>query len=269
MSALPSTLRYYGKVWLANARASLVREMEFRTNFFLGLLRQLLWLTAFIIFINAIFGNTQSLAGWSKPQVLVILALSRIIEGAMHMLFIDNLLHFTRTVNQGKFDFYLLKPIGTQFFTAFKNLKIDGAGNVLAGIGLLVYALTPLRHTLTFTGIVSFLLITMAGVAIYYSLLVMVASLVFKLERLEGLWGFNSLFSEPLTVPFDVFPGSARIALTYLVPVAFVVFIPAQALTGRLNFWQVPIAIVIAAIFLTLANLAWRAGLKRYSSASS
>jgi ABC-type uncharacterized transport system permease subunit len=42
-----------------------------------------------------------------------------------------------------------------------------------------------------------------------------------------------------------------------------------QALTGRLALWQVPVAIAIAAIFLTLANLAWRAGLRRYSSASS
>lgn len=269
MSAFLGTIRHYGVVWLANTRASLVREMEFRTNFFLGIFRQMLWFTAFIIFIDTIFGSTQSLAGWSQAQVLIVLALSRIVEGTMHMFFIDNLLQFTRTVNQGKFDFYLLKPVAVQFFTAFHNFKIDSAGNVFAGIGLLTYALFSQHQTLSVGNVSFFLLLTLIGITIYYSLLVIVASLVFKLERLEGLWGFNSLFSEPLTVPFDVFPGSARVVLTYLIPVAFVVFVPAQALTSRLHFWQVPLAIAIAAIFLTLANVAWRAGLKRYSSASS
>jgi ABC-2 type transport system permease protein len=260
---------HLGRVWLANARASFVREMEFRSNFTLGIIRQILWFGTFIVFIKALFAHTDSLAGWSQVEVLIVLALSRVVEGIMSTFFIQNWMTFTRTVNRGEFDFYLLRPVPVQFFTAFHHFNYHNIGNVLAGLGLLAYALWQQAYVPSWGEIVLFIVLILAGITVYYSLLALVASLVFIMERLESLWGFNALFSEPLTVPFDVFPGNARIALTYLVPIAFVVFVPAQALTGRLVWWQAPLAIGIAVLFLTLANLAWRAGLRRYSSASS
>ncbi len=261
--------RHIAQVWLALARASLVREMEFRVNFLLGLVRQVLWLGVFIIFIKALFAQADSLAGWSEEAVLIILALSRVTEGLMNMFFIQNLMTFTRTVNKGEFDYYLLRPVPVQLFTAFRYVKFDNIGNILAGISLLGYALWKQSFVPSFLDIAFFTGLVVTGVLIYYCLLVLVASLVFTFERLESLWGFNHLFSEPLTVPFDVFPGRIKTLLTFLVPIAFVVYFPAQALTGRLNWWLVPIGTGMAALFLLLANIAWRAGLRRYSSASS
>lgn len=261
--------KYLARVWLANTRASLVREMEFRSNFILGTIRQVIWFGIFIVVIDTLFANTQSLAGWSQNEVLIILALSRIIEGLMTAFFIQNLMRFTSTINTGEFDFYILRPVPTLFFTSFRHFRYDSLGNVLMGIGLFIYAIAHLPSLPTLLQTTSFILISLAGITIYYSLLVLVASLAFKLERLESLWGFNSLFSEPLTIPFDVFPSGARIALTYLLPLAFVVFVPAQALTGKVDIKWTFLAIALAALFLILANIAWQSGLKRYTSASS
>jgi ABC-2 type transport system permease protein len=77
------------------------------------------------------------------------------------------------------------------------------------------------------------------------------------------------MFTEPLTVPFDIFPRAPRLAITYLLPLAFIVFVPAQAITGRLDWWQLPMGIGIAIIMLALSRLSWQAGIRRYSSASS
>ena len=261
--------KHIWRVWRANAKASLTREMEFRGNFILGIIRQLLWFIIFIIFIETLFTNTQAISGWSKIDMLIIVALSRLVEGAMGVLFINNWMNFTQAVNKGQFDYYLLKPVPVQFYTGFKILNIENIGNVFAGLGLLIYALIHVSNRPSAWMVLLAFMIIPIGIVIYHSLLVIVATLVFRLERLGALWGFNELFSEPLTVPFDVFPDSLRAALTYLLPIAFVVFVPAQALTGRLTWWQVPIGILIAVIFLLLANVAWRAGLKRYSSASS
>lgn len=257
------------RVWRANARASIVREMEFRENFLLGLVRQLLWFAIFIIFIDVMFSQTDVISGWSQAEVLVVLALSRLVEGIMNTLFVSNWMRFTSAVNKGEFDFYLLKPVPTQFYTGFRHLTLDNISGLITGLGLLVYALAQPGVQTSLLMIVLGSVIVVIGIVIYYALLVTVASLVFVLERLEALWGFNELFSEPLTVPFDIFPSGVRIALTYLLPIAFVVFIPAQAITGRLNLWLIPIGVGLAIIAVTVANLAWRAGLRRYSSASS
>lgn len=257
------------KVWKSSTRASLVREMEFRANFIAGLIRQGLWLLIFVFLVKTIFQNTERLAGWEQSEVLTIVALSRILEGIINSLFAHNIMELPELVRQGKFDFHLTKPVPAQFYTAFRRTGIDNIGNLTAGTILLIFSLAANHTPVTLSDALFFILLSVAGIIIYYSLLILAASLVFVLERLEFLWGFHILMSEPLTVPFDIFPRLPRLALTYILPLAFIVFVPAQALTGRLSWWQVPVALLIAAAFLLLANLAWRAGLRRYSSASS
>ena len=261
--------RHLWRVWLASTRASLVREMEFRANFVAGLIRQTLWLFIFVLMIEVIFQNTTQLVGWERAEALLIIGLSRFIEGLMGVFFIGNIMELPGRVQEGMFDFHVTKPVPVQLYTAFRKTHFSDLGSVIAGLILCLYALAVGGITVSLTTLLIAVGLMFAGVVIYYSLLIAAASLVFILDRLEFLWGFSSILSEPLTVPFDVFPFAPRVALTYLIPIAFVVFVPAQALTGRLVFWQVPLAIAIALLFLFLSNVAWRAGLRRYSSASS
>ncbi|MGH9857853.1 MAG: ABC transporter permease, partial [Acidobacteriota bacterium] len=222
-----------------------------------------------LLMIEVIFRNTQSLAGWGKPEMLVILALSRFVEGTMDTLFSRNIAELPHIVMTGQFDLNLLKPGSAQFYTAFRRFHFHNIGNIVGGIGLLIYAVSQLPTIPSMSSWLLFMCLIFTSLLIFYSLLILVASLVFRLERLESMWGFLTLFTEPLTIPFDIFPRGPRIVLTYLLPLAFVVFVPAQALTGRLAWWQAPVAIGMAAAFFILANLTWQAGLRRYSSASS
>lgn len=261
--------RHILRVWRARARVSIVRELQFRANFILGIMRQILWLGAFILFIYVIFSRTNSLSGWSQGEVLVVLALSRLIEGVLNTLFTQNIAELPRAVQQGQFDFYLVKPVPAQFYMAFKDFAFYQIGNIVAGLILLIYALYQLH---TFPSLLQwgvFLFMGLLGITMYYSLLILVASLVFFVERLEALWGFLVLLSEPLTVPFDVFPRASRIALTYLIPIAFVVYVPAQTLTNRFAWWQLGVAVGLTTLLVVVSNLVWRAGLRRYTSASS
>ena len=257
------------KVWLATTRASIVREMEFRANFVAGLIRQALWLGIFVFMIEVIFHNTEQLAGWDRPDALLIVGLSRMIEGMMGVFFVSNIMRLPQQVQTGEFDFYLTKPVPVTWYVAFQRTHIDNIGNVLAGCAIAAYAFAIREAAVSPALLGAGVVIALAGVAIYFSLLMIIATLVFLVDRLEFLWGFNVLLSEPLTFPFDVFPRIPQVALTYLVPIAFVVFVPAQAFTGRLSWWHLPVSIGLAIVFLILASLAWRVGLRRYSSASS
>lgn len=263
------SLRHLAKVWLANTKISVIREMEFRGNFLLGIFRQFSWVAAFIFMVEIIFQNTQALNGWAKPEMLIILALSRFIEGTMDLFVSRNIAMFPQAVQKGTFDFFLTKPIPAQFAFAFQKFYIYNIGNVISGLILFIYALMNLQTPLSLSTILSFATLVATSFVVFYSFLILVASLVFYFERLEALYGFMTLFTEPLTVPFEIFPRIPRLAITYLIPIAFIVFVPAQAITGKLQLWQIPTAISIAAIFLILANLAWSSGLKKYTSASS
>jgi ABC-2 type transport system permease protein len=261
--------RYLWRVWLAQVRASLIREMEFRVNFFSGLIRQAAWLLTFVFLIEVIFQNTTSLAGWSQPEVLIVLALSRLIEGAVETLFGRNWANFPELVRSGGFDFILTKPVPAQLLVAFNRFRFLNLGNVLAGLGLLVYALFLLGHLPSLLTWLTFLFLLGVSFVIYYSLLTIIAASVFFFEAFGAFPALYGLISDPLTVPFSVFPSGLRIVLTYLLPLAFIVFVPAKALTGRLRPWQLLAAVSLGAVFFLLAQTLWRLGLRRYTSASS
>jgi len=54
-----------------------------------------------------------------------------------------------------------------------------------------------------------------------------------------------------------------------LVPVAFAVTVPAQAVTSRLQWQTFALAVVFAAVLFAFTRWFWRVGLRRYSGASA
>ena len=60
-----------------------------------------------------------------------------------------------------------------------------------------------------------------------------------------------------------------RFGLTFVVPVAFAVTVPSQALTGRLSAANLAVAWAVAVVVSVGARFFWTAGLRRYAGASS
>ena len=57
--------------------------------------------------------------------------------------------------------------------------------------------------------------------------------------------------------------------LTFLVPVAFAVTVPAEGLTGRLTLQTLLLAVALALVMLLVSRLFWRFGIRYYSGASA
>lgn len=69
--------------------------------------------------------------------------------------------------------------------------------------------------------------------------------------------------------PVGIYPDWLRYGLTFLIPVAFAVTIPAEALTGRLTPINLIGAIGLTIFFMILARVIWNLGVKHYSGASA
>jgi ABC-2 type transport system permease protein len=69
--------------------------------------------------------------------------------------------------------------------------------------------------------------------------------------------------------PVGVYPGWLRIGLTFLVPIAFAVTVPSEALAGRLTPLTLAGAAAFAALLLAFTRWFWRFGLRHYSGASA
>jgi len=69
--------------------------------------------------------------------------------------------------------------------------------------------------------------------------------------------------------PVGVYPGWLRYSVTFLVPVAFAVTVPAEALTSRLHWGTLAVAVGFSAVLFAFTRWFWRFGLRHYSGASA
>ncbi|VAW31977.1 hypothetical protein MNBD_CHLOROFLEXI01-2968, partial [hydrothermal vent metagenome] len=60
-----------------------------------------------------------------------------------------------------------------------------------------------------------------------------------------------------------------RMILTFLVPVAFAVTVPAEAFTARLSLGTFGLSVGLTAVLFLLSSRIWRWGLRNYSGASA
>jgi ABC-2 type transport system permease protein len=69
--------------------------------------------------------------------------------------------------------------------------------------------------------------------------------------------------------PVGIYPGWLKWTLTLIVPVAFAVTVPAQAVSGRLGLGTLAGAAVLAALLFAFSRWFWRTGIKHYAGASA
>ena len=69
--------------------------------------------------------------------------------------------------------------------------------------------------------------------------------------------------------PVTIYPGWLRTMLTVVVPIAFAVTVPAEAISGRLTAGTLLLTLLVAVVMLTVSRWFWTYGLKHYSGASA
>ena len=87
--------------------------------------------------------------------------------------------------------------------------------------------------------------------------------------RVENILTIFQSMYEAGRWPVSLYPGWLRYGLTFVIPVAFATTVPAEALTGRLNWETLIVATALALGLLIASRLFWLVGLRHYSGASA
>jgi ABC-2 type transport system permease protein len=93
--------------------------------------------------------------------------------------------------------------------------------------------------------------------------------LTFWVVRIDNLEQIIGQALEAGRFPIDIYPGWLRGGLTYVIPVVFILSVPAQALAGRSSTPQIIQSVIVAIGSLLFSAFFWRYGLKNYTGASS
>jgi ABC-2 type transport system permease protein len=139
------------------------------------------------------------------------------------------------------------------------------------GLGLVVLLVAVIRigATVSLWSALSFVLMLMAGAVIIYSFWLMLATFTFWFVKIDNILVIFQSMYEAGRWPVSIYPAWLRVILTFLVPVAFAVTIPAEAAVGRLTPTMLLGGLALAAGMLVVSRWFWRFGIKHYSGASA
>lgn len=267
---------HYGRVLLTFFRNSLVREMTFRGNFLIEVVTNAFWFGAQLVFFNLIYGSVRDLNGWGRYEYFAFMATGMIINTLIEAFFMPNCANFSELIRTGNLDFALLKPIDTQFLISFEKVDLGALCHLVLPIALLGHSLYRLGHSVTPVEVGTYVLLVAAGVAFFYSLMVMLAATSVWFGRNQGLYEFWFYITIFARYPRNIYAGSPmaevlRMVFSYVIPILLVVTVPAEVVVGKVltPSWITGITVAAAAVGLFVSRRVFYQALKSYRSASS
>lgn len=264
-------LRRMGSIYALLCRNSLVREMNFKANFLLWLVVEVLWFALQLLFISVIYEHTDRIATWSKYEVILLVGASHFIQQIFGALFLNNCVNLSELVRTGRLDFLLLLPVNTRFIISLKQLDAGGFINAGTAVAVMVYALRQLGIVPDALQVVGFLVLCGAGVMIHYSLMFLLSTISFWTVRAQGIvWGYYNLFNLARLPDAAFQPGLFKVVFTYALPMLLVANVPTKVLAEKLDSpWEILLLLAMTLACYAASAVVWRISVRRYTSASS
>jgi len=250
-------------------RVGALNDLQYRANFWLQLLQSAIQLGTGLAVLGLVFSRTPALNGWSQPALLAVMGVHILMGGVIGALIQPSMERLRQDIRQGTFDFVLTKPEDVQVLSSVREIRIWQAVDVLVGLVVLAVAVGQLDQPLGPVEALAFLTAIVFGGLMIYSFWLVVTTVAFWIVRIDEIAELFEGLYQSGRWPVTIYPGWLRISLTFLVPIAFAVTVPAQALTGRLTPDAFAVALGFGVVALVVSRAFFRFGLRRYSGASA
>ena len=254
---------------LTYLKVGVLNELQYRVNFFIQILQSLIALATGLIGLALVFNHTDALGGWSRPELLAVMGVHILMGGVIRSAIQPNMERLMEDVQEGTLDFSLTKPADAQIIVSIREFRLWQLADFILGFIILSVAINQIQAQVSLLqglGFVAALL--MGGVMIYCFWLMLTSTTFWIIRAYEMVNLFEGVFAAGRW-PVGIYPNWLRTSLTFLVPVAFAVTVPAEALTGRLTGPTMLGAAALTVMSLLITRGVWRLGLRNYSGASA
>ena len=250
-------------------KIGILKELQYRVNFIIQVLQSLISLFVGLFVLALVFDYTTTLNGWHRPELLAVLGIQTLILGVLNTLIQPNMLQMMTDVREGTLDFVLTKPADPQLLVSIREFRIWQLTDVISGTVVLFWAILELKSSLGFMESVIFIILLICGSLMIYSFWLILTTASFWIVRMDQLAELFQGIYQAGRWPVTIYPGWLRASLTYIVPIAFAVTIPAEAVTLRLTPDTMLLTLFLTVLFMLASRLLFKYGLRNYSSASS
>lgn len=258
----------YFEIFRVQIKNNWVREAVYRTNFLTAVFTDVVWMGVELSLFTVLYANVPTLAGWTKPQVYFFLGIFFASDALFTTFFQRNFWAFSDLVNKGELDILLTKPVSPLFLALTRSISLTAIFNLFLGLGIAwrfadeagfqggwLWMAVPLWLLL---GLATALLLRFAFTV-----------WVFWTDRSWAMSRLYYQFFSFATKPDTLYPKMLRYLIMTGLPFAFIGSVPARALLHGLSGSEYVLIAVVLLAFYLVDRFLWRAGLRRYQSASS
>lgn len=245
-------------------------RLIYGADFWTGVFSDLIFQTANLLFLLVVFDHVPAIHGWRREEILFIYGYF-LVPFALFNATAANLWDFAdRYVVRGEMDRVLTRPLPALFQVLLETFEAESLLGVFTGAALMGWAGSALDIEWRWWDGPLLLALVVGSAMVYFGIFVALASVAFWADGRTGLiplvWNLNSYGRYPV----EIYRGSLRFVLTWVLPLAFAGFYPAAYLL-RHGAWHVYALLtpVVGAAAFALGLLAWRAGIRRYRGAGS
>ncbi|MEV7522243.1 ABC transporter permease [Streptomyces sp. NPDC091371] len=250
--------------------------MTYRTSFLLSAFGNAAITLLDFVAIYIMFSHVDVLGGFTLPEIALLYGSCSASLGLADLL-LGNTDRIGVRIRDGSLDTMLVRPVPVLAQVAADRFALRRLGRVLQGLGVLAWAVWALSGEVEWTPgkVLLVPVMIVAGAAIFGA--VMVAGAAFQFlagDAAEVQNSFTYGGNTMLQYPPTVFAKDLLRAVTFVVPLAFVNWLPALHVLGRpdplgLPGWVAYLSPLVALVVFVPASLAWRAGVRSYRSTGS
>lgn len=251
------------------ARTELQFALEYRVNLLLDIAQEFVIVITSLTAVLVLFSHTGVINGWSLSEMIVLLGVYYVVQGAQAMLLETSFERFMEHVRLGTLDYILIKPVNSRFMISTRHVQVAQVAQAMLGFVILGVGVTRIGEQVRVVDVIAFALTLACGLALVYCLLLVLSTLSFYFVRVENLLAIFWSFLDAGRFPVDVYPGWLRVTLSTIVPIGIAVTVPAQAIAGRLKGAGLLGMLAGTVVVWVFAGWFWRLGLRNYTGASA
>jgi ABC-2 type transport system permease protein len=255
-------LRVYGRLQLTQLRT----VVEYRADFWIGILGAALMHGSGLVFLYAFFGQVDAIGGWSAWEVAILYGLATIPVGLREM-FCDGPWLLRAMVNRGDFDRVLVTPISPALSTATMLASIHGIGQVILGATGLWLGLGGSDIDWTWWKPLYLGVIVVSNTVLLATLAYLVNMIGFwEPSAQSALPTAYALMIDFAKFPLDIYSTVIKFLVTVVAPFAFVSYFPALVLLDSNSDlrWLGFGSPAVTGIVVLLTSWLWSKALNRY-----
>ncbi len=248
-------------------RMSLLTTLQYRADFWIECGLTVFWIAATLVPLIVLFELRDTVAGWRWPEALLVVGFFTVLKSVLGGAIQPSLDAVVQHVRNGTLDFILLKPADAQFLVSTAKFSPARVADLVAGLGMLVYAMHIGDIRPSVGGVLAALLLLAGAVGILYSIWILVVSLSFLVVKVDNLTFLFSSIYDAARWPGSIFRGVAAVLLTFVVPLTVMTTYPALALRDVLTAREAATAVFVTAMFIAGGRWVWMRSIGRYTSA--